>query len=232
MARPGPLFLVDARGIPFPDSIQEVLETLVPRLLRQFSHLNDPVLLVEVLEEAGERILRCQRERGNLRRPYGFAWVTVRNVALSRLSLSRVKMVQRTVSADDAAVHLAALQARDAGPAAIEQSILLREAFAQLSPEEQRVFAWKQAGFSTAWIARRVGKSVAAVNTSFTRAKQRLRRVFGSGNDTTVSDVHVDWLPASDSETVRRSRPADPEPITWLTWSRRALRPWLVDDDS
>ena len=116
MERPGPLFLVDARGVPFPDGIQEVLETLVPRLLRQFSHLDDPLLLIEVLEETGERILRRQSARGTLCRPYGFAWVTARNVALSRLRLSRVKLVRRTLSTDDAAPHLATLQASEAAP--------------------------------------------------------------------------------------------------------------------
>ena len=31
MERPGPLFLVDARGVPFPDGVQDVLLALVPR---------------------------------------------------------------------------------------------------------------------------------------------------------------------------------------------------------
>jgi RNA polymerase sigma factor (sigma-70 family) len=232
MERPGPLFLVDARGIPFPDVIQEVLETLVPRLLRQFSHLDDPVLFVEVLEETGERILRRQRARGTLCKPYGFAWVTARNVALSRLRLSRVKLVQRTLSTDDAAPHLATLQAIEAAPAAIEDGILLREAFAQLSPDERRIFAWKQAGFSSEWIGRRVGKSVAAVNTAFTRAKQRLRRVLDPSNATDVSDVRVEWQHSTEHEAQRDASADVGSATRWLRWSSRVLRPWLVDDDS
>ena len=177
-------------------------------------------------------MLRRQRLRGSVSRPYGYAWVTARNVALSRWRLSRVKLVRHTVGADDAAPHLAQLQAREGAPESIERAILLREAFAQLSPDDQRIVAWKQAGLSAEWIALQTGKTVGAVNTAFTRAKQRLRRVLGPTNATDLRDVVVEWHATRHSDEPTNGGGRNVHGDTWLKWPLRAIRPWLVDDDS
>ena len=209
-----------------------MLQSLVPRLLRQFSHLQDPVLLVDVLEEAGDRIMRRQAAHGGLARPYGFAWVTARNVALSRLRAGRMQLVVRTVPAEEAAPHLAGLQATESTPDVIERAILLREAFAQLTRDEQRIVAWKQAGCSTDWIARQLGKSVTAVNTAFTRAKQRLRHALSGRGSSSVGDVRVPWSPDASLGADEGRHLTDPDAGTASAWPVRTLRPWLVDDDS
>ena len=231
MERQRPLLLVDARGVPFDDHMHEVLQTLVPRLLRQFPQIDDVVLLVEVLEEAGERVLRRQHERGSLANVYGYAWVTVRNVALSRLHLGQSQVVRHTLPPDESAQRLATLPARDATPEAIERGILLREAFAALSPHDRLLFAWKQAGCSSEWIAIRQGRSVAAVNTAFTRAKQRLRQLLAGANGTEVRDVAVPWPSSADAPPRRPCSLTVPGRARLVDWLSRELRPWLVDDE-
>jgi DNA-directed RNA polymerase specialized sigma24 family protein len=226
-----PLLLVDARGVPFDDHMHEVLQTLVPRLLRQFPQLDDVVLLVEVLEEAGERVLRRQQERGPLANVYGYAWVTVRNVALTRLHAGQSQVVRHTLPPDESAQRLATLPARDATPEAIERGILLQEAFAQLSPHDRLLFAWKQAGCSSEWIAIRQGRSVAAVNTAFTRAKQRLRQLLAGAHGTEVRDGAVPWQLSADAPPRRPCSRTVPSRARLVDWLGRELRPWLVDDE-
>lgn len=231
MDRSKPPILLDAHGIPFSDDLQEVLQHLVPRLLRQFPQLQDLVHVVEVLEEAGQRVLRRQTARGPIANLHGFAWVTLRNVALTRVSLGRGQLAERTLPPDQSAEHLAKLPARDASPAVIERTILLHEALAYLSRDEQLIVAWKQAGLSSAWIARKIGRSVSAVDTAFTRAKQRLRRIVCAGSPNQVRDACSPWAAHARATEAANA----PYPITLLddAWVQavRELHPWLVDDD-
>jgi hypothetical protein len=55
----------------------------------------------------------------------------------------------------------------------------LREALDTLSQEERMVCLWKKAGFSAQEIAKFQGRSVVAVDTLFSRAKQKIRSVLG-----------------------------------------------------
>ena len=231
MERRGPLVLVDTQGVPFPDDLQDVFTALVPRLLRQFPQVQDPVLLVEVLEEAAQRVRRRQTEGGALANAYGFAWVTVKNVTLSRLQRGSSQVAQRTIAADEAAQHLLNLPAREASPEAIERRILVREAFEHLSQEERLIIAWKQAGCSSAWIAARLGRSVSAVDTAYSRAKHRLRRLLGGDRAGQVRDADVEWSGAAQADPAP-TRLADlfaPQPAEGR--SVQELRPWLVDED-
>ena len=61
-------------------------------------------------------------------------------------------------------------------PEEVERGILLREALDTLPPEERMVCLWKTAGFTSEEIAAWQGRSVGAVDTSFSRAKQRIRQ--------------------------------------------------------
>ena len=70
-----------------------------------------------------------------------------------------------------------------------------------LSPEERLVCVWKKAGFSSQEIAQFQGRSVAAVDTLFSRAKQKIRSALG------VQDTGRD-----DRQSVRAVNSQAPEP--------------------
>ena len=84
MAVAARLMLVDARGRPFAPRIEQSLLGLYGRLRRRFPQLREEVVLAEVLEEAGRRIVRHEEQRGELSNLHGFTWVVVRSVAVSR----------------------------------------------------------------------------------------------------------------------------------------------------
>lgn len=91
--------LLDSDGQPFHPRIECVLLQLLPRLRREFPSLQDEVGLAEIMEEAGRRI-RHREERGPLERLHGYAWVTVRSIATSRMRLGSSKLHQKTVDSD------------------------------------------------------------------------------------------------------------------------------------
>lgn len=74
---------------------------------------------------------------------------------------------------------LASARAVNGSAEEIERDILLREVLGKLSREERLVCVWKRAGFSSQEIAKHQRRSVAAVDTLFSRAKQKLRRLLG-----------------------------------------------------
>jgi hypothetical protein len=58
---------------------------LKPRLRRQFPSLRDDVVITEILEEAGRRIVEHERHVGAIEKLRGYAWVAIQHVATSRL---------------------------------------------------------------------------------------------------------------------------------------------------
>src|SRR6516164_3929971 len=81
--------LLDAFGQPLPDHIQHVLGDLKPRFRRKFSMIRDEVVVTDVLEEAGQRIVDHEATYGAVESLHGFAWVVLRNVAISTLRRPR-----------------------------------------------------------------------------------------------------------------------------------------------
>jgi DNA-directed RNA polymerase specialized sigma24 family protein len=141
--------------------------------------LQDEVMLAEVMEEAGRRI-RAREERGGaVERLHGYAWVTIRSVATSRMRLGSAKLKQRTLNGDASSIALSSAASRRGSANEVEQTILLRELLATLSREERLICLWKKAGFSSQEIAAHQGRSVEAVDTMFSRAKQKIRNVLG-----------------------------------------------------
>ena len=166
--------LLDQYGKPFPDDIQRVLDELVPRLRRKFPIIRDEVVLVEILEQAGRQIVDHLQEEGPIERLYGFAWVTLRNVAISRLRRSPHLLKESRVRSVDA---LARLSASQSGPAEIEYEILLREVLSRLSPRERFIAIRKKAGFSSQEIGEHIGMSVSAVDTTFWRIRRKVQKL-------------------------------------------------------
>ncbi|WP_291984262.1 sigma-70 family RNA polymerase sigma factor [Luteitalea sp.] len=166
------LGLIDSNGQPFDGRIARVLQKIAPRLRREFPALEDDVVVTEVLEEAGRRIVRQETKAGPLEKLHGFAWVTIRNVAKSRLKTGREQITRLEARGD---VFTLPLAAQEGSPEQIERVLLLKEALASLSEDERQICLFKTLGYSTDEIARQQQRTPGAVDTMFCRAKQKLR---------------------------------------------------------
>jgi len=175
------LMLVDARGRPFAPRIEQSLLGLYGRLRRQFPLLREEVVLAEVLEEAGRRIVRHEEQRGALANLHGFTWVVVRSVAVSRSRRRSQKLAGLTSAGQRGDISLAtAVSSRDTADD-VERAVLRTELLNLLSRTDREVFEMKEAGFSSAEIALHQGRSRSAVDTSYCRAKARIRIRLSAG---------------------------------------------------
>lgn len=170
--------LLDSDGQPFHPRIERVLIQLLPRLRREFPSLQDEVGLAEIMEEAGRRIRQRER-RGPIERLHGYAWVTVRSIATSRMRLGSSKLHQKTLDSDAGNARLLATPTSRGTAADVEQAVLLRELLQTLSREERMICLWKKAGFSSQEIALNQRRTVVAIDTIFSRAKQKIRKALG-----------------------------------------------------
>src|SRR5579883_928520 len=66
---------LDPFGKPLPEHIQHALKAVTSRLRRKFSMIRDDVVYTEILEHAGQLILKYESIHGAIKRLYGFAWV-------------------------------------------------------------------------------------------------------------------------------------------------------------
>ncbi len=173
------LGLLDGNGKPFGAPIEGVLNRLLPRLRREFPALQDEVAQVEVLEEAGRRLVVREERTGPIEKINGYAWVTIRSIAMSRLRQGPGRLLQRTLGADASEAVLSRVAALEGSAEQIERNIFLRELLSMLTRDEQRVYLWKFMGFSSQEIARRRGTTVNAVDMLFFHAKEKIRRVVG-----------------------------------------------------
>lgn len=170
--------LLDSDGQPFQPRIERVLIQMLPRLRREFPSLQDEVGLAEIMEEAGRRI-RHREERGPIDRLHGYAWVTIRNIARSRMRLGSSKLSQKTLDPEAGNARLLATPSSRGTVAEVEQAVLLRELLRTLSREERMICLWKKAGFSSQEIALHQQRTVVAIDTIFSRAKQKIRKALG-----------------------------------------------------
>jgi RNA polymerase sigma factor (sigma-70 family) len=173
------LWLLDSTGKPLDGRIERVLAGLLPRMRRQFPRLQDEVVITEVLEEAARRIASREERGGPIEHLHGYAWVTVRSVASSYLRRPATRVIHNSVEGPDTDALIARTEAKDGSAEQIERNILLREALSALSAEERLVCVWKKAGFSSQEIAELQGRTAAAVDTLFCRAKQKVRETLG-----------------------------------------------------
>lgn len=176
------LGLVDHNGKPLGERIERVLAGLLPKLRRQFPTLQDELVITEVMEEAGRRIADREERNGPLEHLHGYAWVTVRSVATSYLRRPATHLIRRTLESGASQTQIALASATYGSPEQVERRILVREALAALSAEERLVCSCKTAGFTSQEIARFQGRSVVAVDTLFSRAKAKLRRILGDSH--------------------------------------------------
>jgi RNA polymerase sigma factor (sigma-70 family) len=166
--------LVDERGNPLPVHIQDALRALRPRFRRTFRVIVDEAIVTTLFEFAGRRIASRERDSGErIERLHEFAWVTLRRLALDYLDLESTRAASTALS--DAVLMRVASSSGSAE--SIERGILFQELLAQLAPQERQLCLWKAAGRTSEEIAQYLGTSVAAVNTAYSRAIQKLRLV-------------------------------------------------------
>jgi DNA-directed RNA polymerase specialized sigma24 family protein len=176
MERPTNSPLVDRHGQPLSEPIQRVMRTLVPRLRREYPAFTD-LALTEVLEEVGQQVADREAREGPLRHMRAYAWRALQSVAASRLRRSEMRVQRGAVDQlETRDADLSRLSSDLASQERIETDILLREVLALLAHEERVICILKIAGFSSREIARRLGKSVTAVNVSFWRSTRKIRK--------------------------------------------------------
>jgi RNA polymerase sigma factor (sigma-70 family) len=173
---------LDDTGRPLAAHIQGVLRDLAPRLRRRFPALNDPAVITDVLEEAGRRIADHESRSGPIEKLHGYAWVTVRSVAMSKLRGSAMRVVRATLDSDAAQSALARVASDIGNPEDIERAILLDEILARLPPDERMVCVWKKAGFTSKDIGERLGLSASAVDTLFYRIRTKVQKMLQAGS--------------------------------------------------
>ena len=182
--------LLGETGQPLDPRIARALIALMPRFRRNFLALVDDAVVTDLLEKAGRRLEAREHRSGPLVRLHGYAWVTLRSVALSELRRGALRVAQRTVESRSGLSRLATLPARFGRPEDVERATLLRELLAILSPEERLICVWKKAGFSSREIAKRQGRSPGAIDTLFSRAKAKLRRAVSVSTATGSAGRH------------------------------------------
>ena len=170
----GTLTLVDENGQPFPERIEGALRNVMPRLLRCFPDLRDEVVVAEILEEAGRRIIRREIEVSPIEHLHGYAWVTARSIAVTKMRRSGMRIARATLDGEDSSAALNVLHSDFGSPERIESGIHYRETLQGLSTADRLLLIQKRFGFSSREIARDVGTTVAQVNTAFFRLKQKL----------------------------------------------------------
>lgn len=185
----GRIRLVGEHGGSLDPRIEAVLMQMRGKLQRRFPCCRDDITIVDVLEEAARRLVRRERRRGAIENLHGYAWVTLRSVMASKLRRADARLAGRLVSAHEAAHLLAARSATWDTAADLERGILLRQVLAALSPAERRVCSLKAAGYSAGEIARAVGRSRGSVDTLYSRAKAKARRLIARAPDPPVCDV-------------------------------------------
>ena len=101
------------------------------------------------------------------------------DIAISRMRRGSLRLIQKTLDSHVSAALLAATPAEFGSADQIERDILMGEVRAKLSVEEWELFLWKVNGHSSREIAHYQGRSVSAVDTLFSRTKQKLRTMLG-----------------------------------------------------
>jgi RNA polymerase sigma factor (sigma-70 family) len=173
----GTQILLGVDGNPLSPRIQGVLRDLLPRFRNRFLTLDDEVLVIEMLEEAGRRVTAGEAVAGPAENLEAYAWTTLVNVARTRLRHSSMKLARATLGSEASEAVLETIRSPNGTPEQIESGILVRELIGKLSAEERQLIARKQFGYSSREIAREQGTSPARVDMLFHRLKRKCREV-------------------------------------------------------
>ncbi len=175
------LLLADVDGQPLSEHIHSVLRDLLPRFKRTFPQIRDDAQVSDILEGAGQRIAAREKQLGRVSELHRYAWVALKNAAVSVQRRSEGKIQSSSMSYSDAEWLLGRLSSTFGSPGAIEQCVLLKQALDLLTPEERLIAIRRQAGFSDREIAEHVNTSAAAIGQKYFRMLHRVRKILALG---------------------------------------------------
>lgn len=183
------LGLIDEHGALVDPRVEGALLQMKGKLRRRFPACRDDLTAAEVFEEAARRLARRQRRAGRIDNLPAYAWVTLRSVMSSRLRRGAARLEERTIRSHSAERLLASRLATRHTAREVEHRVLLGELLAALTRDERRVCAMKAEGFSAGEIASEMGRSPASIDTLYSRAKARARRLTGRGKPGRQSQI-------------------------------------------
>jgi RNA polymerase sigma factor (sigma-70 family) len=186
--------LLDADGRPLDPRIQAVLRELVPRFRHRFLTLRDELLVTEIFEEAGRLIAEHKATFDGAENPRAYAFKILCTVALLRLRHSSMRLEQATFGSDAGLSVIESQPARFGTSEQVEASILLQEYLAPLTDKERELCMWKEFGYTSREIGRKLGMSPAYVDNLFYRIKRKCQEAAASTKaaaDSTPGTSHV-----------------------------------------
>ena len=172
-------WILNQSGHPFSEHIDDALRRLISRLRRHLPPFCDKSSLIEILEEAGCRLERREREVGRIERLPAYAWVTLRSVAPSSLRRNAARLACASVPFDDTEAAVHARPSTSGTPEQVERAVLLAQILARLTPQQRLICDWKKAGLSSQEIAHLQGSPAAAVDAMFSRIRHKVRKLAG-----------------------------------------------------
>jgi RNA polymerase sigma factor (sigma-70 family) len=183
------LRLIDEHGALVDPRVEGALLQMKGKLRRRFPACRDELTAAEVFEEAARRLTRRERRAGRIDNIHAYAWVTLRSVMSSRLRAGAARLDERTIRSQSADRLLASRLATRHTAREVEHRVLLGELLAALSRDERRVCAMKAEGFSAGEIATAMGRSPGSIDTLYSRAKARARRLASRGKPSRRSQI-------------------------------------------
>ena len=171
------LRLVGRDGNPLREHIAKALRSLVHRFQREFPLFRDESALTDALEEAGRKVVDREEQVGPLNNVHAYAWVALRNIGRSRTRSGSGRIDEGMLGSTKGRAIINGTLARFGTAEDIERQILVKEVLSQLTPEERRVCLWKKAGFTSPEIAERLATTAGAIDTLFSRTRQKVRRL-------------------------------------------------------
>jgi RNA polymerase sigma factor (sigma-70 family) len=168
---------IDEHGAPVEPRVEAALLQMRGKLRRHFPACRDELTAAEVFEEAARRLARRERRDGRIDNLPAYAWVTLRSVMTSRLRRGDARLEARIVRSGRVDALLASRLATRHTAGEVERSVLLGEVLAALTADERTVCGMKAEGFSASEIAHAMGRSPASIDTLYSRAKARARRL-------------------------------------------------------
>lgn len=169
--------LIDDSGSPLDPRVRLALSGLTARFAREFASIRDAAVVASLFEKAGGAIARHEEVKGPVERLPAFAWIVLRNLAVSWIRSPAGRVELASISGRSGDQFIGNRKSERGTADEIQSDILLRQILSTLSTAEREVVILRKAGFTSKEIAAKRGGSVSAVNTMMCRLKKRLAAV-------------------------------------------------------